>query len=357
MDISQIDKNFALTPINKPDIEWIDVRDPRFAIYGVYFDESQDAFVRMPLDVAEATNDGVKHLSHHTSGGRIRFTTNSPYIAVKAIIVKPGYMRNITPIGMAGFGVYSDGKFVSPIIPDGGPGAKSEGNRAAISGLATRFINPDCKEHNIEIYMPLYNGVHAVFVGLKQGSKLKPYNYTDKRRVMYYGSSITQGGCASHPGNDYAAMLSRMLDCDYLNLGFSGSARGEAVMCEYLAKQECDVFVLDYDHNAPSLEHLKNTHYPLYETVRRENPTLPIVMISRPDVDNEAASAPRRDVIRETYDRALSAGDANVYFIDGETLFEGPMRDACTVDGCHPNDLGFLRMAETAYPILRKILK
>ena len=357
MDISQIDKNFAVTPINKTDIEWFDSRDARFAIYGVYFDEAEGAFVRMPREVAEATNDGVKALFLHTSGGRIRFTTNSPYIAVKAIVNKPGVYNNMPPMGNTGFGVYSDGKFVGPIVPNYPTMAKEEGNKSAVSGLATRFSNPACEEHNIEIYMPLYNGVYSVYIGLKQGSKVEPYHYTDKRRVMYYGSSITQGGCASHPGNDYAAMLSRMTDCDYLNLGFSGSARGEEVMRDYLAKQECDVFMLDYDHNAPNSEHLKNTHYAVYESVRRANPTIPIVMLSRPDFDNDKESVPRRDVIYASYEAARASGDENVYFIDGETLFEEDMRDACTVDGCHPNDLGFYRMAKVVYPVLKDALK
>ena len=88
MDISQIDKNFAVNPINEPDIEWIDARDPRFLIYGVYFDEAEDAFVRIPRDVATATNDGVAVLYRHTSGGRVRFITDSPYVAVKAVVAK-----------------------------------------------------------------------------------------------------------------------------------------------------------------------------------------------------------------------------------------------------------------------------
>ncbi|MBQ7386681.1 MAG: hypothetical protein IJW03_00790 [Clostridia bacterium] len=353
MDISQIDKNFALPVINEPDIEWIDARDERFALYGVYFDETEDAFVRMPSDVAKATNDGVAALFRHTSGGRIRFTTDSPYVALKAVVTKPGVMRNITMIGMTGFGVYSDGKYLGPIIPDYAAMARTEGGRAGVSGIVRMCSG----EHNMEVYMPLYNGTFSVYIGIKKGSVLKPYRYTDTRRVMYYGSSITQGGCASHPGNDYAAMLSRMLDIDYLNLGFSGSARGEAVMCDYLARQECDVFVLDYDHNAPNAKHLLDTHYPLYETVRRANPTLPIVMMSRPDFRGDTDSIARRDAIRATYERALSEGDSNVYYIDGETLFDGDMRDSCTVDGCHPNDLGFFRMAQVVYPVLKNALE
>lgn len=354
MDISQIDKNFALPTINEPDIEWIDAKDERFALYGVYFDESLDAFVRLPEEVARATSEGVAVLFRHNSGGRVRFITDSPYVAVKAVVQKPSVMRNMTLIGSTGFGVYFDGAYSGPIIPDYGAMVRTEGRRAALSGIQ----RPTGKgEHKTEIYFPLYNGVHSVYIGLKRGSVLRPYDYPDTRRVLYYGSSITQGGCAAHPGNDYAGILSRMLDMDYVNYGFSGNARGESTMAEYLAQQRCDVFVIDYDHNAPSKEHLEKTHYPFYKTVRDKNPNLPIILISRPDFKGTNDDIARRAVIKATYDKALSEGDRNVYYIDGESLFDGDMRDACTVDMCHPNDLGFMRMAKTIYPVLVDALK
>ena len=353
MDISQIDKNFAVNPINEPDIEWIDARDPRFLIYGVYFDEAEDAFVRIPRDVATATNDGVAVLYRHTSGGRVRFITDSPYVAVKAVVAKPTVMRNITMIGMAGFGIYAEGKYEEAVIPLYDNMIKSETDRSAVSGIAKLGA---VAERKIEVYFPLYNGTHSVYIGVKRGSEIKPYPYDTTKRVLYYGSSITQGGCASHPGNDYAAMISRMVDCDYINLGFSGSARGEQVMCDYIASTPMDVFVLDYDHNAPSVEHLKNTHYNVYKTVREKNPTLPIVMLSRPDFYPNKDVLARREIVRETYARAVSEGDVNVYIVDGEQLFEGEMRDACTVDGCHPNDLGFLRMAQVVSPVIKSVL-
>jgi hypothetical protein len=127
------------------------------------------------------------------------------------------------------------------------------------------------------------------------------------------------------------------------------------------------VLVMDYDSNAPTPQHLWNTHYAFYKTVRDANPDLPIVMISHPSalhavnytlkVGPEWGSfADRRAAIHATYDRAVAAGDKNVYFIDGREIFAGDDWDACTVDGTHPNDFGFQRFAKYLEPLLRSIL-
>ena len=116
-------------------------------------------------------------------------------------------------------------------------------------------------------------------------------------------------------------------------------------------------FILDYDHNAPSEEHLLRTHEPFFRTIREAQPDLPIVIVSKPDFDtNPVINAARRDIIRATYDHAVASGDRHVAFVDGETLFGTSDRDLCTVDGTHPNDLGFCRMAAALEPVLRSMI-
>ena len=132
---------------------------------------------------------------------------------------------------------------------------------------------------------------------------------------------------------------------------------GEKAMAEHLASLDASAFVLDYDYNAPNAEHLQATHYPLYERIRSTHKDTPILFISKPDFEYDGQSAKRRAVIIETYEKAKANGDKNVAFIDGETLFGTFGRDGCTVDTCHPNDLGFYRMAETVYPVLKALLK
>lgn len=117
------------------------------------------------------------------------------------------------------------------------------------------------------------------------------------------------------------------------------------------------VLVYDYDHNAPSPDYLAETHERLYNTFRSKQPLTPIIMISKPDFDSaNGVDRRRRAIIMETYLNALKRQDENVYFIDGETLFGLENRDCCTVDGCHPNDLGFERMATAIGRVLEKIL-
>ena len=209
----------------------------------------------------------------------------------------------------------------------------------------------------MEIYFPLYNGVKSLYIGLKEGCVLEaPRGYQKDGYVLFYGSSITQGGCASRPGNDYVAHLSRWLDTDVVNLGFSGNGRGEPIMAEYMAGLNPSVYVLDYAYNSPAAE-LKERHFALYETLRAAHADTPILFITNPDIEYDSEGLGRRVVVRETYLRAKRQGDKNIAFIDGEKLFGKCDRDACTVDTCHPNDLGFYRMAKTIYPVLKKMLE
>ena len=115
--------------------------------------------------------------------------------------------------------------------------------------------------------------------------------------------------------------------------------------------------VLDYDFNAPNIEWLERTHYPLYERIRAAQPNVPIVFMTRPNfLYDPKACKPRREVIYNNYLKAKSLGDKNVWFINGESLLGKKDWDMCTVDNCHPNDLGFYRMAKKVYPVLKKIL-
>ena len=121
--------------------------------------------------------------------------------------------------------------------------------------------------------MPLYGDVETVNLGLRAGATVSEHTpYKHNTPIVFYGSSITQGACASRPGRAYEAIISRKYDVNFTNLGFSGACRAEESIVDYLATLEMSAFVLDYDHNAPTLEHLKNTHHRLYEKIR-ENST------------------------------------------------------------------------------------
>ena len=216
--------------------------------------------------------------------------------------------------------------------------------------------------HTVECFLPLYNGITKMEIGIEDNAEIAEAPEQKFKPVCFYGSSITQGGCACTPGNNYTAMLARWLDFPQRNLGFSGSGRGEEIVARYISMLDLAAFVMDYDHNAPSIEHLENTHKRFFEIIREAQPELPIIFVSKPDFDpSPKVNADRRAVIYKTYSEAVAAGDKKVWFVDGETMF-GPYeklndRRACTVDGCHPNDLGFYRMADTIYPVLKEALE
>lgn len=357
MDVKKIDVNFADKNLSdKPGVVWYDIRKSPFTIYGLYDPKNQPVFRRMPLEIAESVSPGVAYLSGNTSGGRVRFSTDSPYIAIRASMPEMCYMNHMATTGSCGFEIYLDNEngtemHISSFVP---PANATNGYVSYVD-----IIYSDVPEgmNSYTVYFPLYSGVNAVEIGIEKGYILeKGKEYRPIAPIVYYGSSITQGGCASKPGNSYQGFLCRDLDVDFINLGFSGAARGEKNMAEYIASLEMSMFVCDYDHNEANGEELSGKHYAFYETIRKARPTLPILLVSKPDVFlYRSVAAERRDVIRETYERAVSNGDKYVDFLDGFTLL-GSGNDAsdCLVDAIHPNDLGFWRMAQAMKPFIQK---
>jgi lysophospholipase L1-like esterase len=115
-------------------------------------------------------------------------------------------------------------------------------------------------------------------------------------------------------------------------------------------------FVSDYDHNAPDLEHLKNTHHRMYEKIREKHPTIPYFMVTKPDFAYREEDFARRAIIMRSYLEALDTGDKNVYFIDGSAFFNGVDLGDYTRDGCHPTDDGFVRMANYIGDVMAKVM-
>lgn len=349
MRIEDVDKNFTVnTPQGMEGLHFINSLTKPFITHGLIYDAKLGQYLRMPAEAAENISDSVKLLNKHTSGGRVRFKTDSGSVAIKCLQNHSLNMPHMTQTGQSGFSLYVDNIFYKTFIPP-------YGDPKTYDGFTVKVDFPNKTLHNITIYFPLYNEVKSLYIGLEKESFITaPDDYCIKKPILFYGSSITQGACASRPGNSYDAILCRYLDADYINLGFSGSARGEPAMAKYLAGIESSVFMLDYDYNALDLLHLKKTHNPLYTLYRKSNPDTPIVMLSKPDFDNNKdASIKRRDIIINSYKKCIATGDKNLYFVDGETLFGDTDRDGCTVDKVHPNDLGFYRMAETVYKAIK----
>ncbi len=355
-DISEVDQNFC-DYYSSAGIKMHDVNEPVFTLYGLYRNRGETDFKRLPEDVAMSTkNESVQHLYTNTSGIRVRFKTDSKQIVLKCILPSIGGGDNMSFTGSSCFDLYADGEYCTVFRPGIDINGKDTSSERLENGYASGYVFKEKKMRDIVINFPLYNDVEKVFIGLEEDAQLHPGNkYSHNLPVVFYGSSITQGGCASHPGNAYPNMISRKLDTDIINLGFSGGCRAESELANYISNLPMSIFVFDYDHNAPTLEHLEKTHYSFYRTIREKQPDLPIIMISAADhcFPNYLE---RREVIRSSYQKALSNGDENVYFIDGGKMYEGIGLDYCVVDTTHPNDLGFWCMANMIGEVISKLL-
>lgn len=346
MDITRIDPNFLKgTVFSEKEFAWHDPRNEPFEVRGLAVCEGEH-FLRLPETLIPRFCEGLQVLAHHTAGGHVRFRTDARRIAVRASSLYPdSSMNHMALTGSKGLDLYADGEYCGTIRP-GTTDEWFEGVCELKSGIK-----------DVEINMPLYNGLTHLLIGLSADARLlapRPYRFNEP--VVYYGSSITQGGCASRPGNSYQGFLSRWLDADQVNLGFSGNAKGELEMAEYIAGLPMCAFVYDYDHNAPDVEHLRRTHEPFFQMIRRMRPELPVIFVTKPDSEHDPHGEERRELIYAAYAHAREAGDAHVWFVDGRTLFGEADRGDCTVDGCHPNDLGFYRMAQAIYPALKEAL-
>ena len=314
-----------------------------FRIYGLYDEKSLNRkhCIRMPEEVAKSVSAGVESLNLQTAGGRVRFVTDSPCLAIKMTRSPRVSGLNFSPIGRGGMDVY---------IKRGEVGEQvlyATFSPSQDLDAIDKFINLPAGNKQITLNLPNYSGVTDLYIGLDSNASLERHpDYSIEKPVLYYGSSITQGGCASRPGMSYENIISRRLDINYLNFGFAGSAKAEDEIVNYMAGLDFSVFVCDYDHNAPTVEHLNDTHEKMYLKIREKHPDVPVIFVTRPNFwlrSNECLQ--RRDIIYNTYINAQNRGE-NVIFIDGYSLFAGRNREDCTVDGTHPNDLGMFRMAE-----------
>ncbi len=347
MKISEIDKNFAPESSSGTDLIFLSVEKEPFSLCGVF--REGDNFVRLPDAVACEISNNVRMLSKHTAGGRVRFSTNSRTVAVKAKHGVAERMDHMAYTGSHGFDLYEECDGEERYFGTFRPDASNSYNCSVL-----RFA--DSRTRNITVSLPLYADLTELYIGLECDAELSeaaPYPISDP--VVFYGTSVTQGGCASRPGMAYPSILSRRLGVDHINLGFSGSGRGEKRAAEYIATLRMSALVIDYDHNSPSVEELSVTHPTFFKTVREAQPNLPIIVISRPRFVRTDDELKRRDVIKKTAEDAMARGDKNVYFIDGGEMLKSIGNEG-TVDGTHPTDLGFFAMAGYIEPTLRRAL-
>lgn len=348
MNIDKIDTNLAQEQIVDEGLIYRSAAEAPFRVHGLMLpDEDCPFYHRLPRAVAEAVNPGVAHLYRQSSGGRVRFRTDSNRIAVRVHMMEFSQNAKFSLLFTAGMDLYVDGKFRKILPPP----------VDLVDRYTTIVEVGDGEMHDILIHFPAYGTVISLDIGLDTTAAVEaPGAYANPVPMVFYGSSITHGSSNSRPANSYPNMISRHLDWDHINLGFSGNALGEQVIANYIADLEMSAFICEYDHNSPNAEFLRQTHEPFYRTIRQKNPDLPVIFMSRPRARfNDAEEAKRREVVLETYRNAKAAGE-NVYFVDGAGILNLFGGDDGTIDTIHPNDLGFACIAKSLEDVLKTLL-
>jgi lysophospholipase L1-like esterase len=213
------------------------------------------------------------------------------------------------------------------------------------------------------LYLPLYNGVDSVEIGVPEGASFEaaPDRYQKLKPAVFYGTSILQGGCAARPGMAYPSIIGRMIDWPTINLGFSGNGKTEPEVAKLLAELDPAVYVIDSLPNLSVAEVAERVE-PFVKTLRNAHPTTPVILVENVTYSNAAFVEARRtkvvdanELLRKLHAKLKAAGDKNVYYVPTSKLLGADGED--TVDGTHPTDLGFLRMAEGMAPVVRDALR
>ena len=327
--------------------------DLRLAVYGLPgFNEDKPVLRRLPLRLKERLRPPVWDLAQDPSGGRIRFRTDSKRIGIAA--QNPGFsnMHHMASVGENGFDLYVGRDYAGSAWPDSGGKIAKEWQ-----------VGRDRQMRDITIYLPLYKPVTIQELSLDPEAQLEPPTpYAMPKPIVYYGSSITQGGCASNPGGSCQAILERELNADFINLGFSGNGMGEPALAEAICELDPSCIILDFWGN-PSAKQYADALPAFVNILRKKWPRISILVTSPFYFPAEADGG---DVAREQSDKRRAArefveqrrrdGDRWIVFVDGLKMLD-KTQAVGLVDGVHCNSLGFYFNAQGLEPFLRKALK
>lgn len=331
---------------------WKDVS--KWAVEGQGWDpgELSARFDRLPAKAEKIVRKAVWGLSRHSAGISFRFNTDSTEIKIRHRVGGSRIaMAHMPATGVSGIDLYAldngKWKWVDVTRPS------SVDTTYTIDG-----IDPGMRTYMA--YLPLYNSSTKVEIGVPNGATLQPVEPRKEKPIVFYGTSITHGACASRPGMAHPAILGRRLDLPVINLGFSGNGKMEAEVGALLTEIEAAVYVIDCLPNMNAYEVEKRTE-PLVKQLREARPDTPIVLVEDRSYTNSwlfssmrKRHAESRAALIRAFDSLVSSGVKNLYYIEGENLLGDDTEGA--TDGSHPNDLGFMRQADVFEPVLKKAL-
>jgi hypothetical protein len=352
--IKALDKNFE-GPAGADGLRWIDARE--LGIEGRGFEDTARFYDRLPAGSRERVTEAVWKLQQHSAGMAVRFSTSAPEIGVRWKLRFPELaMSHMPATGVSGVDLYAAPGGRLRFAGAGIPAAFPE-NTARLPG------SQDGKPCTFLLYLPLYNGVESVELGVGPGFPLtRAAEPEDRRPLCFYGTSIVHGGCASRPGMAYPAIVGRRLGYPTINLGFSGNGRAEPAIAELLARLDPAAYILDPLPNMiaePAAERMES----MARTLRRAHPGTPIVLVEHlrltrlphPGGDASVEQWQRINAdLRGVVDRLRRDGVGGIHVVGWQNLLGDDQEG--TVDGIHPTDLGFARMAAAIGEVLAGLL-
>ncbi len=350
---AKLDPAMAASKASNPNLDWYDVTT--WGVEGRILPDQdrKQWFDRLPSSAEGKVTNAVWNLSRDSAGMMARFKTNSPAISVHYKVRKPQLgMPHMPATGVSGIDLYArdnDGKWkwVQVTKP-----ATQEVQTEIIQGL-------EPGEREYAAYLPLYNGIDFMKIGVEKGAKFEGLAPRSKP-IVFYGTSITHGACASRPGMVHTNILGRKLDMPIVNLGFSGNGRMDQSVGEFLVQLDAAAFVIDCLPNMQPADVTAKCE-PLVKQLRAAKPNTPIVLVEDRRFTNDWITPKKRQfhtdnhaALRQEYDSLVTQGVKNLFYIPGDSLYGDDTEGA--TDASHANDLGFMRQAELFEPVLRKAL-
>jgi hypothetical protein len=335
---------------------WYDALE--LGVEGRGWQDVKHPYDRLPSEAEGLVREAVWSLSHNTAGMSVRFTTDSPVVAARWSL-RSGMlaMRHMPATGVSGLDLYARHDGAWRWVGMGRPGKQQGNEKTLVSSAPTG-------SHTYLMYLPLYNGIESLEIGIRPGSilsKAPAHEQPRAKPVLFWGTSILQGGCASRPGMAYPSIIGRRLDRPVINLGFSGNGRMDPEIVQLIAGLDVAAYVIDCAPNMRPPMIAERTE-PLVKALRKANPLTPIVLIENIKyqhgwfVESTRDSYTAKNIeLKAAYDRLRSQGIRDLYYIPCDDLLGDD--DEATVDGTHATDLGFMRMADAIEPVLRRILK
>ena len=362
-DIAKFDPRMAVEKgvVGSGGLLWIDGRD--LPLEGKCFTDTDNFYDRLPSNVTARVNGGVRNMRHHSAGLQFRFKTTSPTVSFTWVPYFPRLeMDHMPSSGVSGIDVYTqDASGRWNYLKTGRVDLTKKKGPFFLNKLEIKPGTP------ILVNLPLYNGVREFKLGIVKGSTvsaLPPRKSGVNKPVVFYGTSITHGGCCSRPGMAFVNIVGRDLDVPVVNLGFSGSGVMEFEMSEHLAAIDASCYVLDClwnmgmtkasDVNNRRGRNVDENYEPFIRNLRAKRPDVPIVMAERCDVYCRPQNS-QDSYIRALYRKLTAEGWKNLVYLPKDKMYTGDLEG--TVDGVHPNDWGMMSMGKAFGGAVRQALR